>query len=503
MGSRVRVLAIILLLCFAGVLIQLVNIQVVQQEKLAANPNNPIVKQARLDKSRGQILASDGTVLARSVLNPKAKRGEYRYRREYPEGALFGHLVGFDSPIYGRWGIEESYNRYLISHKQPALSLAELLNPSQSTNSVQLTIVPALQRVAQAQLKGRSGAIVALDPTTGAILAMYSNPAFDPNPLVAPSAKVEREAWTAYNLRDGDGFAPLNGMAYQRTFAPGSTFKTITSAAALEYNPGVAAKSYPPMSSTPLPQSDKTLSNFGGSTCGGSLAQMLPPSCDTGYALMGLDLGGNTMSMAAKAFGYEKIPPLDIPGAAASAFPSAETLQTNKPALAYSAIGQQDVTTTALLNALTAAAFANRGAIMTPHLMMQVRDQQGRLVSAYEPHLWKQATTPSVASQISVLMQQVVTQGTATGVGFLPQDDVAAKTGTAQTGNATADTHNWMILFAPASNPVVAIAVVMPFQPTSGTGAEVAGPIARCMVEAALAIHNRLPPTGTATTCPS
>lgn len=503
MGSRVRVLAIILLLCFAGVLIQLVNIQVVQQEKLAANPYNPIVKQARLDKSRGQILASDGTVLARSVENRKAKRGEYRYQRSYPLGGLFGHLVGFDSPIYGRWGIEESYNSYLISHKQPALSISELLNPTNSTNSVMLTLVPALQQVAEQQLKGRSGAIVALDPNTGAILAMYSNPAFDPNPLVAPSAKVEREAWTADNLRDAQGFAPLNGMTYQRTFAPGSTFKTVTSAAALEYDPGVAAKSYPVMSSTPLPQTNKTLSNFGGSSCGGTLAQMLPPSCDTGFALMGLDLGGNTMNETATKFGFTKVPPIDIPGAAASAFPSAATLNANKPALAYSAIGQQDVTATALQNALVAAAFANRGAIMTPHLMMQVRDQQGRLITAYEPHLWLQATTPDVASQVAALMEQVVTSGTAGSVGFLPQDQVAAKTGTAQTGNATNDTHNWMILFAPASNPVVAIAVVMPFQPTSGTGAEVAGPIARCMVEAALAIHAKQPPTGTDTTCPS
>lgn len=503
MGNRVRILAVVLVLCFAGVLIQLVNIQVVQQTKLAANPSNPIVKQARLDKSRGQILASDGSVLARSVVNPKAKRGEYRYHREYPQGSLFGHLVGFDSPIYGRWGIEESYNSYLISHKQPPLSISELLNPTQSTNAVQLTIVPALQKVAEAQLKGRSGAIVALDPNTGAILAMYSNPGFDPNLLVNPSSKVERDAWTADNARDDQGFAPLNGMTYQRTFAPGSTFKTITSAAALQYNPGVATKSYPPMSSTPLPQTNKTLSNFGGGTCGGTLAQMLPPSCDTGFALMGLDLGGNTMNTAATSFGYTKVPPIDIPGAAASAFPSAQTLDANKPSLAYSAIGQQDVTATALENALTAAAFANRGAIMTPHLMLQVRDEQGRLVTAYEPHLWLQATNPEVASQVGVLMQQVVTQGTAAGVGFLPQDQVAAKTGTAQTGNATNDTHNWMILFAPASNPVVAIAVVMPFQPTSGTGAEVAGPIARCMVEAALAIHNHQPPTGTSTTCPS
>lgn len=482
---------------------QLVNIQVVQQKKLSQAAGNPKVREARLTQSRGEILAADGTVLARSILDPKAKRGDYKFERSYPQANLYGHLVGFDSYIYGRWGIEDSYNSYLIAHQQEALSISELLNPVSSTNTVLLSIIPALQKVAASQLAGRDGAVVALDPRTGAVLAMYSNPTFDPNPLVSKISKTEQDAWAAYNLKDAAGFAPLASLAYQRTFAPGSTFKTVTSAATYDYQPGLANKVYPPISSTPLPQTNLTLSNFGGGTCGGTLAQMLPPSCDTGYALMGLDLTGPTLYEQATRFGFTHVPPIDIPGAAVSAFPTPAQLANNLPGLAYSAIGQQDVTATALQNALVAAGFANGGAVMTPHLMVQIRDSQGRVVIAYEPHIWKQATTPTTASQVMALMRQVVSQGTAAGVGFLAQDDVAAKTGTAQTGNSQHQTHNWMIAFAPAANPVVAIAVVMPFQPQSGTGAEVAGPIAKCVIEAALAIHYHLPPTGTATTCPA
>ncbi|MEI6453043.1 MAG: penicillin-binding transpeptidase domain-containing protein [Actinomycetes bacterium] len=231
MGRRVRFLALVLLLCFGGVIVQLVNIQVVQQKKLSQAAGNPKVREARLTQSRGEILAADGTVLAKSILDPKAKRGDYKFERSYPQANLYGHLIGFDSYIYGRWGIEDSYNSYLIAHQQEALSLSEILNPVTSTNTVLLSIIPALQKVAASQLAGRDGAVVALDPRTGAVLAMYSNPTFDPNPLVSKISKTEQDAWAAYNLKDAAGFAPLASLAYQRTFAPGSTFKTVTSAA--------------------------------------------------------------------------------------------------------------------------------------------------------------------------------------------------------------------------------------------------------------------------------
>ena len=172
--------------------------------------------------------------------------------------------------------------------------------------------------------------------------------------------------------------------------------------------------------------------------------------------------------------------------------------------MAYSAIGQYNVAATPLQNALDAAAIANGGVIMAPHLLKEIRDSQGDLIESYTSHPWLTATTPQTAASVSGLMQDVVKFGTAAGVGFLPQDDVAAKTGTAQTSltNVNQNTDDWMIAFAPASHPVIAIAVVVPNQAFSATGAEVAGPIMKCMIEGSLAAALNQPVTGTATTCP-
>jgi peptidoglycan glycosyltransferase len=156
-----------------------------------------------------------------------------------------------------------------------------------------------------------------------------------------------------------------------------------------------------------------------------------------------------------------------------------------------------------LQNALVAAAIANRGIMQAPHLLREVRDQQDNLVQRYQPHTWRVATSPQVAETLVGLMRQVVTNGTATGVGFLPDNDVAAKTGTAQTSttNVNLRTDDWMIAFAPASRPVVAIAVLLPNQALSATGAEVAGPVMKCMIEGALARAAGQPVSNTSSTC--
>ena len=502
MDRRIRALAMLLVLMFGAVLIQAANVQFRRAQALATNPNNPRVSAAKLGLARGDILAADGSVLAKSVATPS---GQYKYQRVYPQGAVMGQITGFSSLIYGNWGIEAQYNSYLVTHSQPARSLPQLLSPQTSTDSVALTIVPALQQLAAAQLGGRVGAVVALDPSTGAVEAMYSNPTYDPSPLASPNAAVERFAWAAYNAKNAQGFAPLLALSYQETFPPGSTFKVVTSTAAYTLRPDLATKSYPSFATIPLPNTNQTLSNFGFGTCGGTVAEMLPPSCDTGFALLGLDLGAPTLWLQATRFGYDSRPPLDIPGVATSNFPTPASLKTRQPFLAYAAIGQGDVNATALQNALDAAAIANGGVLMSPHLLREIRTQQGDLIRTYKPVKWLTVTNPFVAMQVNLLMQQVVTQGTAGGVGFLPQDKVAAKTGTAQTSltNVNNATDDWMIAFAPADHPVIAIAVVLPNQALSATGAEVAGPVMKCMIEGSLAWANNLPVTGTATTCPA
>jgi peptidoglycan glycosyltransferase len=370
---------------------------------------------------------------------------------------------------------------------------------------VTLTIQPALQAVARAALKGIDGAAVAIDPKTGAVLVMYSNPNYNPVPLTSPNINVDTAARHLYLKPDDNGFAPLGLLATQQTFPPGSTFKVITTAAAAVSKPADLLK---PFNSnrdggacTTLPDSNKLLCNSGGYPCGGDVAEMLPPSCDPGFALLGIDLGADYMFKAATSFGYDSTPPLDLPLTAASYFPTAASFSNNIPGLAYSAIGQENVRASALQDALVAAAVGNGGVEMTPHLLSYVTDPNGKIVDRYKDSVWKTPLTATQAQVIVPLMEKVVTEGTASQVGFPAQYDVAAKTGTAQTGNAKKNTDDWLIAFAPATDPTIAIAVVVPFQPTANFGATVAGPIVKCLVEGYFAMQAGKNPSVAATGC--
>jgi peptidoglycan glycosyltransferase len=384
--------------------------------------------------------------------------------------------------------VEQQYDQYLTPHKESAKTIGQLLNPQSGVDDVTLTVSPSLQRLAQQQLAGRDGAVVVLNPTTGAVEAMYSNPTFDPNGLASPVSKVENLTRLAELTKNAHGFSATNSLAYQETFAPGSTFKTVTSTAVYDYKPQLAGKYYPYQTCLDLePYSNVPLCNDGGQPCGGTLTIMLPASCDPGYGAVGLDLGGKTLSAQAGKFGFNEVPPIDLPDTFASVFPSAQVqVPSNAPFLAYSAIGQKDVQATALQMGLVASGIADGGVVMTPHVMSQIHDASGNLVTAYQPTPWKRATSQAAAAQVTSLMEGVATSGTAAGI-FPPQDHVAAKTGTAQSGNSLQNTHDWMIAFAPANNPKVAVAVVVPFQVKSAYGATVAGPIVNAMIQAALA----------------
>jgi peptidoglycan glycosyltransferase len=480
-----------MIIAFSLVIVQLVNIQFLKAPSLNSASGNPRNLGQVFDNQRGYIFAADGSVLAKSV---SSTQGPYHYMRTYPDGSLFSQIVGYSSLYLGTAGIEDEYYQYLVARAQPAQTLEQLLfsPPPKATDNVTLTVVPALQSLAQRELAGRDGAVVVINPTTGAIEAMYSNPTYDPNPLSSLDLTVEKAADYADLQKDSEGFTSFDSLAYHDSFAPGSTFKIVTTSAVYDLKPGLAGFNTPQVSSTPLPGTNLLFHNYGSETCGGTIAQMLPPSCDTGYALLGLQVGAQAMHTEAASFGFDTVPPLDLPGVngvAASNFPTPAQLRYNSPGLAYSSIGQQDVSATALQMALVAAGVANGGVIMTPHLMEQVRTNQGSVVTSYTPTPWLKATSPQTASTVSTLMQSVVTapNGTANKVGFPPQDHVAAKTGTAETGVTNQFTTDWMVAFAPANTARVAVAVVLPQQVPSSTGAENSGPIINAMVQAALA----------------
>jgi penicillin-binding protein A len=506
MGRRIRWLGIVLLLCFGLVIVQLVNIQYTKAPALSASADNPRNAERAAENFRGDIVASDGSVLAKSV---KSGGGTFDYTRAYPGGSLYSQIVGFDSTYEGTAGVEYEYNKYLQSHQQAAQNLPQALGlepRAVNTDSVTLTVEPRLQEAAQAalsQIKGpdTDAAVVAIAPSTGAILADYSTPNFDPAPLEAPNTESgtreqELAALDYFKTPDHEGNFAGFPLATDALFPPGSTFKVVTTAAVYNLKPSLSIFDFPLMGSITFPGSNLPLTNEGdddkgGIPCGGSLAVMLAQSCDPGYGKLGVAVGADTLAQQAALLGYNSEPPIDLPTAwvAAPSFPPASTLRlTNDEALlAYSAIGQYNDKASALSNALVASGIANGGVIMTPHVMEEVRDSQGAVVMHDKPTIWKRAMSPEAAAQTTDLMKLVATAPGATALGIFPPDlNVAVKTGTAQTDDAHHDTDDWMIGFAPANNPTIAVAVVVPLQVTNSSGATIAGPIMREMFEAAL-----------------
>jgi len=492
MDKRIKLITLAILFCFLLLFLQLNNLQILQEKSLRYKSANVYdnVTQNVLDLPRGEIISSDGTVLAKSVISHDA----YGYQRIYPQGSLAADITGYFDVVDGsiQYGVESIYNNYLESHVASETGFGGLLSQQVGTDSIILTLNTKLQKVAAEALGGRVGAVVAINPVNGDILALYANPTYNPNLLASHNAAfVEKEAKKLEDLSD-PAASPLIDGATQLTYPPGSTFKLVTTSTIYDYDPKLAADSYPFLPSIVLPDSNIPLHNFDNEVCGGSLALALAVSCDTTYSQIGLDLGGNLMYKQARRFGFDQIPPIDLPGAAASQFPLPSTI--SPPFLAYSAIGQGNVRESALQDAMVVSAIADGGRLMTPHVLGRVIGPQGQIVYTYKPHMWRQATTPSTAAAVRELMLGVTENPSGTGAtqNWPPGVQVAAKTGTSQNGtNACID--DWLVATAPAGNqqvPKVAVAAVVSGASAGvvcdGTGAAVAGPVVSQVLTAAL-----------------
>ena len=492
MDKRIKLIALGLVFCFLLLFLQLNNIQIIQEKSLrykSANVYDDITQNV-LDLPRGEILTSDGTVIAES----KPSHDAYGYQRIYPKGSLFADITGYFDVVDGsiQYGVESVYNNYLETHVTAGGSPGKLISQQTGTDSIVLTINAKLQKIAEQALGGRVGAVVAIDPVNGDILALYANPTYNPNVLASHNASfVQEEAKKLEDLSD-PAASPLIDGATQLTYPPGSTFKIVTTSTIYDYDPHLAAISYPFLPQLSLPDSNVPLHNFDNEVCGGSLALALAVSCDTTYSQIGLDLGGNLMYKQAKRFGFDQVPPIDLPGATPSVFPSPSTI--SPPFLAYSAIGQGNVRESALQDAMVIAAVANGGKLMTPHVLGRVIGPDGQIVYTYHPHMWLRATTPATAAAVRELMLGVTENpaGTAATQTWPTGVQVAAKTGTAQNGtNACID--DWLVATAPAGNkevPKVAVAAVVSGASAGvvcdGTGAAVAGPVVSTVLTAAL-----------------
>ena len=483
MNTQIRRLGIALTVLFVAIFIQLNWLQIVDAKKLNDNPINTRAVVRDFSRPRGVVQTADGAIVA--VSNPSDDA--FKRQRAYPEGPLFAHLTGYFSFTYGSDGVERTYNDALTGKSQQLdiKRLGDLLLRKDKSANVTLTVSKRLQQVATQALGPRKGAVVALDPKTGAILAMVDYPSYDPNPLASHDQKTVRAAWNALNA---DPNKPLLPRSYRERYFPGSSFKVVTTATALATGDATPSSPvFPSLTELPLPQSTQPLRNFGGERCGGPLPEVLRVSCNTAFAQLGLNLGGPKLTAGAQAFGFTKVPPIDLPFGVASGFPDATAFLQDKPALAKSAIGQQDVSATPLQMALVAAGIANDGVVMVPHVMNEVRDSEGQVVSTFGPKPWTTAVPPDVAHTTRDMMIGVVQGGTGTKA-QIPGVPVAGKTGTAQTGRDTS--HTWFVAFAPANAPRVAVAVILEDQPSTNeaTGGVLAAPIAQTVMRAALGV---------------
>jgi len=498
MERRIRRLGIFMVLCFLALFVQLNNIQVLKANSLANDPKNPRIMTLERSQTRGSILSSDGVALAYSVLAPKGSYNKYQRVYDPYTATLFAQTVGFDSINYGNFrGVEAEYNSFLTPHTRPAKTLRDLLVNRTVVDNVTLTMDSRLQTQVAAALDQHApgvlgAAAVVLNPTTGAIEAMYSNPTFDPNPLVSQDPAKETAAWNvdacppqADQAACAPGKPVVSGT-FGQTYPPGSSFKVVTTSAVLQNRPDLATMVYPTVSSVTLPNSGtppQVLTNYRSGTCGGNLEELLIQSCDADFAQIGQLLGAQTLVNQAEAYGFNQQIPLDVPAdtVAVSNFGTIASFADDIPGLMKSAIGQQSVTASALQMAMVAGTVANGGVEMTPHVMSQIRDSQGNLVELYQPKQWMQPISAETANTLTTFMQGVAKSGTAAGV-FPPSWNVAAKTGTAQTGSFGPNpqfTDDWLIAFAPVGNTKVAIAVVLPNQPGSATGATYSGPVVK------------------------
>lgn len=485
---RVGIAVVVLMLILIG---QVTYLQVINAKSLNDNPRNVRRILDEFAQPRGSIITADGRIAAQSV--PAAD--QFKYQRQYPMADLFAQLTGYQSLTYGTTGLEAEYNDALTGKAIVPGNIVDALRTKREAGSVILTVRADAQEIARTALGGQKGSVVVLDPTTGGIVAMYSNPSYNPNPLAGHNAPEVRAYFDALSKDPSKPFIP---RSYAERYPPGSTGKVITSGVALDSDLGITPDSpaYPTLTSLKLPLTNSTLGNFGGGSCGGTLAQSFKVSCNTTFAQIGLDLG-NKFPPGLKSFGMYEAPPIDLmrPGAATNTGLRPNSFAVDAPQFASAGIGQQPISASPLQMALVAAGVANGGRIPSPHVAAEIRDAQGATVQRIDPGIWKTAMTPQTAAQVTTMMVSVVEGGSGTKA-RIPGVSVAGKTGTAQQECAAGATkcppHAWFIAFAPAEKPRYAIAVMIERGGNTGdqaTGGGVAAPIAAQVLKQLLALQ--------------
>jgi peptidoglycan glycosyltransferase len=489
-NRSIRRLGVAIVVLYLALFVKLNWIQVVDKDSLDDNPLNTAQVRRDFNRPRGSIVSADGVLLAQSIPNPDAD-SDFARQRVYPEGQLFAQATGFFSFLYGATGLEREYSDLLsgTTFDQQVRGFGDLLVARENVGNVEISLRKDVQEIARDQLGDREGSVVAVDPRTGELLAFWSFPSYDPNAVSTTDQAAARQAWALYNL---DPTQPMRAHQYQDRYFPGSTFKVVTGSVGLQSGKVTNEEPvFPNATSYTPPQTNLAISNFGGRSCGGALPEVLRVSCNSAFAEMGQAVIGPTdMVNGSESWGFNAAPPIDLPDPARSVFPT--DVQNNPPKLAQSSIGQNDVQATPLQMALIAAGVANRGTIMTPHVMTRVRDSQGEEIETYDQDAWLTPMSPELADTMRANMVNVAARGTATGL-LIPGYEVGGKTGTAQIGTEPPTSHTWIIGFAgpPGQPATVAISVVVLNQSgaSEATGGAIAAPIAKAVMQKILAVQ--------------
>lgn len=485
MNGPIRRLAAVITLLFASLFISVTYIQVVSADELGKNPRNLRTLYKERSRERGQILVGN-KVVATSTPSDDV----YQFLREYSSPQMYAPVTGFYSVVNGPYGLERAENGYLsgTSNELFVRNLTNLLTGEEAQGaSVETTINAKAQKAAWDALGDQRGAVVALNPKTGAILAMVSRPSYNPNDLATHAVE---DASNSYQTLAASDVEPLLNRAINQTYPPGSTFKIVTSAAAMS-NGNYSANSEEGLVgpvTLDLPQTTSTISNSGGHGCFNGTPTLLEAfeiSCNTTFAQLAMDLGQDAMEEQAAKFGFGQA--LTIPQTVSKSVFAGETL--NEPQLAQSGIGQFEVRTTPLQVAMLSAAIANDGVVMRPNLVKRVLSADGKTVSEPGPEELSEAVTSDVADQLTEMMTAVVESSEGTGsAARISGIEVAGKTGTAQ-NSAKGNPHAWFTSFAPVDDPEVAVAVVVENGGRAGSeayGGTVAAPIAKAVMEAVI-----------------
>jgi peptidoglycan glycosyltransferase len=490
MNQRIRRLTVVLLALYALLFVQLNVIQVGRKASLDSDSRNTRQTVRDFNDPRGDIRTIDGQAIATSVRTPDGS--PFAWQRVYPFNELYSHITGYFTFGYGATQVEKVRNDVLAGRtvEQQIKGIGALFSGGNTTGSVEVTIDSRIQEAARAALGEREGSVVVVEPSTGAVKALWSWPSFDTNIVAVHNSDLVQDT---IQFLDTIPSKPLLGNAYQERYMPGSTFKILTTAAALDAGLITRESVWAEESEFVPPQTVDPIQNYDGKVCGGDLVEVFRRSCNTPFARMAIELGPEVMTEAARRFGIGEPLPFDLPRAATSQFGDVDYFAQNLPLLGIGGFGQGNTQMVPLHMAMVAASIANGGVMMRPYVVQATYDHDGRLLQRTIPSVWRTPMSVGASTLLTELMIEVVNNGTASCCFSLASGiQGAAKTGTAQL-NATGEaerSHAWIVAFAPAEAPRYVIVVMLKgtdAEISAGTGGTLAGPVAAKVLNVALA----------------